>query len=481
MDKAPVDLVSPEWVDTLIAAAFGGPPPAVVAGLVDRSLAAKAIDFTKLGVSFDLGADEAPDVWVADRGEVDRVRQAVYATWPAAKAFVEKHPSLDHMFCTDGTRLRVLAGESGNVAGEGGYPVLAWEWVDGAEGVVTRHESAPLSLLPPELATRATAFASRVRGGVWGVHWRDGVVRGVSWTAEGVSSPAITAACVELGKGPRLKAAHQVYLTAGLGVQPWFVQLHADGGGRVCMWGGRRAQDTSHLSAIFANGAAPEPAVIAKELATVVAQADQAAAEALVRDALIPLFTRLRPPKMDLGGHLAQVWTWMIGLLGLELPADRLTLLKRIEVSARLGEIYLQSFHLAAARYLASHPDAAPPADLPTALVGASAEDVAAQATALRDTFDALEKEATDDPEQDLHRYPYPPYDLPTTRALLEQAIAGGFQAAVGPMHDYLHSLGRLGYDDDPSLITIDNVDLDKGDQDAILEEALASKDDDKG
>jgi hypothetical protein len=480
MDKAPVDLVSPEWVDSLIAAALGGAPAAPIAALVDQAVIAKMIDSSKLGVSFGLGADEAPDVWVADRGEVERVRGVAYKQWPAVKAFVDKRPKLDHVFCTDGKRLRVFAVERDNVAGQGGHPVLAWEWIDGAEGVVTRHEAPPLSLLSPALATRVEAFAPRVRSGLWGVHWRDGVVTGLSWSSEGVSSPAIAAAFVELGHGTRFKTAYQVYSASGLGVHPWFAEFHADGGGRVCMWGALRTQDTSHLPAIFAEGAVPDAAVFARELATVVAPADQAAATALVRDELIPIFTRLRPAEKDEGRHLAEVWTWIVGLLGLELPTDRLALLQRVTVSARLAELQGSAFHLAAARYLASHPDAAPPADLPSALVGASAEDIAAQAAALRATFDTLEAAASADPELDLHRYPYPPYDLPTTKTLLEQAVAGEFQAASGPLHDYLEGLGRLGYDDDPSLITIDSVDLDQGSQDAVLEEALAAKEDDK-
>ena len=117
----------------------------------------------------------------------------------------------------------------------------------------------------------------------------------------------------------------------------------------------------------------------------------------------------------------------------------------------------------------------------PESVESCSAEDVAAQATALRATFDSLEAAASADPELDLHRYPYPPYDLPTSKTLLEQAVTGEFQAASGPLHDYLQGLGRLGYDDDPSLITLDNVDLDSKNQDAALEEALAVKGEDKG
>lgn len=480
MEKAPVDLVSPDWVDSLITATLGGAPPAAVAALVDRDVCARMIDSSKLGASFRLGGDESPDVWVADRGEVERVRAAAIAQWPAVKAFVDKRAKLDQVFCTQGKGLRVFAIERDNVAGPGGHPVLAWEWNDGVEATITRHDGAPLTLLSGDLLARTKAFAARLEGGLWGVRWQGGAAVSVNWTSEGMSSPAIAAAFVELGHGTRFKTAYQVYATAGLTVHPWFAELDADGGGRVCMWGAHRMQDTSNLPDLFANGAVPDAAAFAAELATVVGPADQAAAVALVRDELVPLFIRLRPAGTDAGRHLAEVWTWLVGLLGLELPAGRLAILQQVTVAARLAALQGDAFHLAAARYVVSHPDAAPPADLPSSLVGVSADAIVAQATALRATFDTLEKAAVADPEFDLHRYPSAAFDLPTIKELLDRAIGGEFQAASGPLHDYLQSLGRLGYDDDPTLITIDSVDLDSKDQDAVLEEALAAKADDK-
>ena len=67
--------------------------------------------------------------------------------------------------------------------------------------------------------------------------------------------------------------------------------------------------------------------------------------------------------------------------------------------------------------------------------------------------------------------------DRADRQSLLDRAISGEFAAAEGALHDWLVKLGPTGYDDDPSMVAIDDVDL-EAKRDAVLEEALAKGED---
>lgn len=469
--------VDEAWIDALVTASLGGPAPATLAALIDPKLCAEMAGLTKLGAAFRFDGAEAPELWVASRGEVDGLPGKVAATWPDSAPFLKSVAALDQVYCTDGGALRVFAIERGDVAGPRGFPVLAHEWRDGKRGVITRHDAVPTAVLPAQLAERALAFAGKVRGGLWGVRWLDGEVVGISWTSEGVSLGSLPSLFRGIASGPRFAAALAVYEGAGLGVQPWFIEFDGTGGGRVCLWGVHAGLDASALPAIFASGATPDAEAFAAEVAALVAPEDADAVTARVRDELYPAVLQLRDPALDEARHVAAFWTWLVVLAGQQLPPARRVVIDGVTDAVCFSVLYRDAYHLAVARYLASHPDAQPPADLPTALVGLKPAEVVARATALQPTAEALEAAVRANTAYDFHRYGGS-FEVAAPGDMLSRAVSGEFQGATAVLHDYLTSLGRLGYDDDPTQV-LEMVELEPdavAAQDAVLDAALAPK-----
>ncbi|MCA9572686.1 MAG: hypothetical protein KC656_32830, partial [Myxococcales bacterium] len=165
------------------------------------------------------------------------------------------------------------------------------------------------------------------------------------------------------------------------------------------------------------------------------------------------------------------------GQLALEPPFDRLTALRRIHAANRPFGLQQEALDLAVARYLGAHPDTPQPASLPDEVAGLDTDAIQARAAALRAELDELEAIAKDDPEFDVHRYFEVPFEFAIARDLLDRATSGVFAAATGPLHEYLTALGAVGYDDDPSMVDLEDVDLEADASRAAIEEALADDD----
>lgn len=441
-------LVSPAWIGDLITTAFHAEVPPAVLALVNPEVCARFIEGAKLGIVFP--AQGSVRVRIAHDGESEALAAKVSAQWPAVAPWLAGFAGKDVLYETDGEGLRVY------VTGvEPGGEAIGALWENGAVGTIHPLASAP---------------AGQPEGGEW-VELR---VAGRTWPFGNYAAAAGQAIGARAGAAATGVVAH--YAAVGLTVAPWSIEL--DGAEPTfCAWGANAGVDASKLPEIFKSGA-PSAEVWAGDLARLVADADVEAARGVLvtlHGVLVSLAERDTPALASSG----EAWRFVAGALSGEPPTERLLVLNRLLAANQVPALQQGAYHLAAARYLASHAEAKPPADLPEALAGLDEAGVRTHAQAALAAFEKVEAIAKADPSFDLHRYRGVPAELATVRELLARAISGEFHGAEGPLHDYLVGLGKLGYDDDPNMISVEDVDLEPGSRDAAMEEALANQDDD--
>ncbi|MCB9682735.1 MAG: hypothetical protein H6733_14815 [Alphaproteobacteria bacterium] len=473
MGKGTHRMVTPEWIGELVAATFGGKAPSALEGWVDAEVCAERIEGSKIGAVFTAGAAEAPALRLSHQGESERLAALAASAFPAAADWLARFAGKDVLFETDGSSLRLYV----TSVDDPPPGVMGFLWQDGVEGELRGHDGLPAGL-PADVATAAKDFVAKVDGGMF-ITLTIGGATSFMWASEGAWSPELEAVIAGLGMGPKQKAATKAYADANLAIQPYSVEFQPGGTVRVCLWGAHLGRDVADLPDAFGSGA-PDAATFAEELVTTLPPDDADAGRAFIRDQLYPSVVALKPADTDLPSYLVHAWRVLLGHLAFEAPPDRLLLLQRLHASARLAGIEKDAYQLAVARYLASHPDAQPPADLPDTLVGLSVDQVRDHAQALTDEVAALQAVADADADFEQHHFPGAEFSTVTIKDLLERALSGNFAAASGALHEFMIGLGVLGYDDDPSLITLDNVDLEAASQDAAIEEALAMDFDDE-
>ena len=453
----------PALVKALIEATFGGPAPESVQPFLDVDLCASLLHSAKLGFVFTLGDDERPRVRLSGRGEGERLRSLATEQFPAAKAWLESYPAEAILYDLDGTSLRALVffqDDSGAFVGG------TWS-SDGQVTTLTPHGSAPAG----------ARFADDVEGGAWLTRHADGEVVGTVWSSDNAWSEKIAPFVASLNPGPRQAATKAVFDEADLNVQPWSLEVDPDGTVHVTMWGILLLTQQVGLPDVFSSGA-PSAAAFAAEVAKLVAEKHAAKAEPLVRDTLVPTALALMPSGTTKAAYLADLWQALLDQMAMEAPLDRYLLLQRFAAVLQMPGFADQAYYLAVARYLATHPDAEAPADLPEAYTSLSADDVVDQVRGVREAFDAQAAIVEADPEADLRNFGEHDVNLTAIRDLLARAVSGEFAAAEGRLHKYLESLGRLGYDDDPSLAGLEDIELEPGLNEAAIEEALLDSDD---
>lgn len=459
MSESKDGMVSAAWVSDLVSVAFGGAAPAAVSAWVDGAVCAPMLGNAKLGVTVQGGGGAR--VRVAASGESDRLIALAKSQAPACAAWLDKHAGAEFVFETDGTYLRIYGW---GAKSEGDAVAQMWDNGDLVDIV-------PLQALPAGSWPGASELLAAVETTHLLAFRRDGVVDRVLWTWDG-SSRDVDAAIAKLHVGGALTKIQAHYTDAGLHVAPYSVEWGPEGV-TVCAWGAYMGKDVSDLPPMFADGA-PDAATFAAELATTLPEAHVAEGEAFARDALYPALVAIRGEEVEYGDHLANVWRFLIGLLALEVPMDRLQVLRQVHAVNRLAALQGEAFELAKMSYAASHPDAPAPQGVREGFAGLDLSGIRDACRTRISEFNELAATAKADTEVDLHRFEAIAFEVATIRDLLDRALSGEFAAAEGPLHEYLVELGVTGYDDDPSLITLDNVDLDAESQDAAIEEALA-------
>ncbi len=434
--------VKPGWITELLVAAFSAEVPPVVLQLVDPELCARFLDGSKLGI---VSGPAGTGVRIAHDGESERLIAEVSKAFPAVKAWLAAQAGNDVLFevVGEGLRIYVYGAESG------GGAVGVW-WQDGQSGTI--HPGAAPGGVPA--------------GGEWVELRGIGPARALGVYGAEASDEIAKRGNAAIGA----TVAH--YKAAGIEVAPWSIEVGPEGE-TLCAWGAHARLDAASVPEVLLRGT-PSADDFANTVVPMVDEDHAAAARTLIIERLYPSLVALQPDGVAAGPFFGQAWTFVIGSMSAVVPTQRLLVIEQIAVANRLSRVQDEAYQLAAARYIAAHPEATVPADLASHLVGATEAAVRELAEKLRVEHDALQAVADADADRDVHRMVLVPYDAEVTEDLLNRAITGEFHGAQGPLHDYLVGLGTLGYDDDPSMIALEDVDLEPQDRDAALEEALA-------
>lgn len=468
-------------IERALHAAFGGSVPELVDQLVDRNLCAERLGDGKIGFVFHLGADERPRVRLSIEEEADKVTSGLGAVWAKAAEFAGKYDEryVQAELGQDDVRMfgvRVEQTEGGwSVDGD----VLALP--SGKAWSITTYDTAPVDKVDGALAERLNALVSAGAKGIWHIRWDGDAPAAVMWVTERPWTAEAATIVQALGGGERLAATRDVLAEGGHSLDPFLVEVYADGGVDVCIWGVRRpvSNDTEADAFLHGDGSA-NGAAFADRVALTVPVGEQDEARALAGDVLFPAILVARPVGMDLRDHLDQTWRWLIERLADLPPFERLASLHNMAAITQQSAMSRDAFMLGLARYLRAHPDAplpegvTLPADLAEADVPALVERAQKNLEAAAAVLELVR--AVEHP--DLDRIPHVPLNAGELEDTLQRAISGDFTAAEGALHDWLLSLGAGAYDDDPSLASLDDIDLEADAAEAAIEEALAMDDD---
>ncbi len=467
-------------IDEVLRATFAGTVPDLVDRLVDRELAARFVDDTKVGFVFRLGDDEQPRIRLSIEHEKDRVVGLLGEAWGDAGSFLGDYPEAHALADVDGGGSVRLMGVHVAQRDDGSFEVTGdlLQLPAGDRWTLTTYTSAPTDKLKGELKDRVAALVDAGAAGQWHVRWSGDDVHSVLWVTERPWTPVAAKIVEGLGGGPRLQSVRALLEHDGDEVDPYLVELYADGTTDVCIWGVRRPVDDSPEARIFLSQDGTSVAdAFADKLAICVPTAEHDAARTLAAGTLFPAIEATQPAEMERIAHLSESWKWLVDRLAAEPPFTRLGVLEDIAAITKMSSMADEAYALGVARYVASHPDAVPPEGLE--LPAGAAAELAARATAMLEEAAASIQRVKDVADLDLNRIPHVPFIAKELEDTLQRVISADFTAAEGRLHDWFLQLGPGGYDDDPSLASLDEIDLESDAAEAAIEEALAMDDDD--
>jgi hypothetical protein len=477
------DEAFPQAVTEAVAAAFGGDVPALVSQMVDPAACAALISSggAKLGFVFRVGAEELPRVRVALQNEVERLRSLLVARWPAAADFLSKHAAGHILAETDGgdeLRLFVTGVDLGK-DGAGRTRVGATlKLPGGAAGELTMFDAPPLTELTPAQAAFAQKVVAAGISGRWIVQRIGGAVASISLFTEQPTPADQLATLRGWSTGPRFKATLDRLERQGRVVDPYMLELSTEGVTDLTLWGIQAlAQRADDLPAFFEPGQLPNATAFAAHVAMAVPDGDRAAAAEVVAGRIHPALAATVPAEVGPYAWFGDAWRWLIGRLAKEVPFQRLDVLRTIGAMAAIKAMEVPAYHLALGRYAASHPDKK--LEVPAGVAGRSVESLQAEARGLLQSLEALAAEVAGVTGLGTRQIPALVTEVDTVKDTLQRAISGDFTAAVGLLHDLFLGMGPGGYDDDPALAHLDDIDLEADAAEAAIEEALAGGDDD--
>ncbi len=493
--------VPPKVLQRGLEAAFGGPPPGLVGELVDPKLAAQHVDDNKLCFVFDLGDDENPRVRYDAVDEEGVVLPRIAAVEPRVAGRVAGHKGegIISEFSPSGLQLLLQIPQ-------GGYEddldlaagALGTCWIDGRELTLTVHEACPADA-PAALRERLEAYGAH--RGRW-VAMRDGdaVVRLV-WITEGLSPHLNRELFLNANPGAAARATWDALTSEGHDVLPIAFETGDGRPDAMVFWSVRKDVPIAEASTVpfLDEDGTPDPVRLGELLARTVLPPDADAARALA-PALLQAFDTTRAPAAEAAeaaegnAHLDACWAFLVARLGEVPPPERVAALQDVVTAAGLLPLQQEAMQLAVARYLLAHPDVEPPATI-TITAEIRALDLAAltaRAVDLSRRFQ--EASGAMGPERlDRAQLPGSALNPSATRDSLERVQTGNFSAAEGPLHELLSALGPGGYENDPEVASLKDLELGDGSpydadsvhgvgspgMDAIIAEALAADDDD--
>lgn len=474
-------------VDTALRAAWSGALPPLVDELVDREQCARLTNGSFLCFTFrvpaEAGGAELPRVRVAAMEDDGAMRARVLTKWPEAQAWLERWPDAQVKYELDGSgKLRLLffqidLPEAPGVPADERIVGAMVELPGGVVDAYTMHEAPPYSKLTPHVRAQAKAAWDAGARGMWFCRWKEGQAHALSLSAENPYTRKTVAIIQGLGGGAGLLGTKAAFELAGLEIHPWGAEWMEDGAVEITFWSVREgAQTDASTPDIFKAGEAPDAEAFAAAFVPYVFPHEGEEARRLVRDHLHPALLATSG-NVDPADHFKAAWSTIFERLANDLPFARIDTLRAVSASAHLFATEATAFHLALQRYVLSHPDLyqADTSALPDDVRALDAEGVQARAEALLPTVRELAGLIAGVPDLPLRQLA----DMvPTPEATidsLERAISGDFTAAAGRMHEWLQQIGPGGYDDDPSLAALDDVDMEAESSRTAIEEALAA------
>jgi hypothetical protein len=473
--------IDADRIERALQATFGGDVPALVDALVDRAECAKYIDESKIGFVFRLDVDERPRVRLGVEREVARIREGLAGAWAEAGAFVDR---FDERYM----QAELGADSSGrlfgvNVEEKDGTFHIDGEVVsfpDGAKTSLTTHDTAPVGKVSGALAERLQALADAGAKGQWHLRWDGDTAVAAMWVTERPWTPEAATIIQALGGGERLAATRDVLTEGGHDLDPFLVEIYDDGAMDVCIWGVRRPVEIDSEAKVFFEDGQPNAVAFADRVALTVPVDEQDEARRIAGEALFPAILVARPAGMDVLEHLDKTWSWLVERLADLPPFERLETLGNLTAVTQQAALSRDAFVLAVARYILAHPDAEPPAgvELPEDVMSADAPALAERARSLQEAAAPILEKVRALEAFDLDRIPHVVIVHEELEDTLARVISGDFTAAEGALHEWCMGLGPGGYDDDPSMASLDDIDLEADAAEAAIEEALAMDDD---
>lgn len=467
-----------------VAATFGGEVPAFIGELLDLPVCSElvAAGAAKLGYVFQVGGAERPRIRVSLENEKERLIALLVARWPAAKRFFDAYGEGHLLAETDGGDwLRLIS--TGVEAGPpiAGHPVIGamLTLATGELGLFTFHAQLPFAELAvsPVLTGHARWVQEAGLTCKSLIRWVDGAPVVLACSTEQPTPPAQLARLRATSTGARFKAALAALEQDGRVADPYLLEFYDRAEFDITLWGIQAAAKRAHdLPAFFEPGKAPAAAAFAEHVAMALPDGDRAAAAAIVVSRIYPALAAQPAAASNPYAHFADAWRWLIGRLAKEVPFYRLDVLRTIGTLAAIKALEVPAYHYALARYAASHPDKA--LEVPARLGGLSVDALLGEARTQLAALDALVAELSGATGLGSKQIPALVVEPEAVKDTLQRAISGDFTAAVGLLHDLFMHMGPGGYDDDPSLASLDDIDLEAGEVEAAIEEALASDDD---
>ena len=483
----------PSFHEACLTAAFGGALPSVTGvALVPAVLAER---FNERRVAMRVGVDDPSraGVWVAGAvpGALDAACAAIGLDPAEASAF-----GGDVLVIEGPEGVRVLLGGTQPLEGRStpdGNPCVGE--LRGAGGSIAllglADASAPASLPAGPARDAATRLASAIGGeAIWVRATTDGAVTSVFALLQEDLYPARAAeGLAALGTpGGAWARVRDVYHQHGIRPSAYWIEFHATGAVDLAIHGVRHPRDGLGGDVPRGSGDALRAAIVDAAVFAV-PPADADAARAFLDAALMPALEAIWPgsdltdtpmvlslddPAPDRDSHLRDVGAYLLRQLSWAPPATRLDALHKLHAPARLAAMLREAYALASVRYLRDKGDVPEPPQVPRAVLALDVSEIVARATALREAFGPLAEAVAADPLASEHAPRNQRFDPEVTREMLDRAIDGVWLSAPGPLFDYLDQIGRGAFDDDPSKISPDAVDLEPGE----LEAALAQLDD---
>ncbi len=477
--------VAAELVNSLLETAYSGAVPAAVHSVMGDESPERLLVEGKLCVGFSTNGGPANVFMMSVEPETSEDWRAhMTNAWPEAGAFFSTHAEQDQYLVevTESEHVLLYGSRHQLQTDTDGQKVISRfvNLTTGDTGRLTAHEAAPTDILSGSMADQVASLVGSGAEGMWWVRWVGGEVQGVMWLAMHPGRTGMDKVVHGLGSG---EVAVQVKALADerwLHPNMYIVESRADGDQRVSSWLWWAVEASEDLPAAFEGGGTPSASEYADLLVYALLDDEKSGARRLIEETIYPGISEGYAGRPEQREALIRLWRGVMARFTDLPPFGRMAVLEDVGRFAALRTLEMSAFHLAVARYLGSHPDTEIPegtleVPVPERLLSSNASSIQDEASVLADKLGPLAEwlEETGGIGDFTTESP----DVEIIRQNLEMSGSGRFTAARGKLHELLLQLGPLGYDDDPALANLEDIDLEADPADDLLSQALLEDD----